>query len=201
MLCFDAGPGSHRPNEHYPRLPSRRYPVNKKYKGRAIQAKRLRYAFDYRSSQCLVLCCYPGKGSFFKPHVDTPQSEKIFGSLVVVFPTSHEGGTLFLRHRGHEWIFDSGQALAGAANDQLSIGYVAFFSDFEHEVAPVTSGHRVTLTYNFYFDDDGPVSDKDAVSEHLLPHNYQIKKDSVKPSKRYLRTQNSWQRAARLHLD
>ena len=92
----------------------------------------------------------------------------MFGSLVVVFPTFHEGGNLLLRYRGREWIFDSGNALAGAANDRQSIGYVAFFSDIEHEVAPVTSGHRVTLTYNLYFDDGGPVSEKDAVSERLL---------------------------------
>jgi hypothetical protein len=95
----------------------------------------------------------------------------MFGSLVVFFPTFHEGGTLHLRRRGHEWIFDSGQALAGAANDRLSIGYVAFFSDIdiEHGVAPVTSGHCVTLTYNLYFDDGGIVSGKDAVSELLPP--------------------------------
>jgi hypothetical protein len=115
----------------------------------------------------LVLCCCLGKGSFFKPHVDTPRSGKMFGSLVVVFPTPHEGGALFLRHHGHEWTFDSGQALA--AVDQPMIGYVAFFSDVEHEVAPVTSGHRITLTYNLYFDYDGPVSENDAVSEHLIP--------------------------------
>jgi hypothetical protein len=36
---------------------------------------------------------------------------------------------------------------------------VAFFSDVEHEVALVTSGHRITLTYNLYFDDGGPVSE------------------------------------------
>jgi hypothetical protein len=109
-----------------------------------------------------------GKGSFFKPHVDTPRGEKMFGSLVVVFPTPHEGGAIFLRHRGHEWIFDSGQALATV--DRPTIGYVAFFSDIEHEVAPVTSGHRITLTYNLYFDDDGgPVSENDAVSKHFIP--------------------------------
>ena len=106
----------------------------------------------------LVLCWCPGKGSFFKPHVDTPRSEKMFGSLVVVFPTPHEGGALFLRHHGQEWIFDSAQALAGV--EQPTIGYVAFFGDVEHEVAPVTSGHRITLTYNLYFND--------AVSEHLI---------------------------------
>jgi hypothetical protein len=116
-----------------------------------------------------MLCCCPGEGSFFKPHVDTPRGDKMFGSLVIVFPTSHDGGALHLRHLGHEWIFDSGQALA--AEGQTSIGYVAFFSDIEHEVAPVISGHRVTLTYNLYFGDSGPVSMNDAVSvrpsEHL----------------------------------
>ena len=93
----------------------------------------------------------------------------MFGSLVVVFPTPHEGGALFLRHRGHEWIFDSGEVLA--AEDQPSIGYVAFFSNIEHEVAPVTSGHRITLTYNLYFDDEDPVSANSPVSEHLTPSN------------------------------
>ena len=90
----------------------------------------------------------------------------MFGSLVVVFPTPHEGGALFVRHNGHEWIFDSGKALATV--DQPTIGYVAFFSDIEHEVAPVTSGHRITLTYNLYFDDGGPVSENDAISKHLV---------------------------------
>ena len=117
----------------------------------------------------MILCCCPGKGSFFKSHVDTPRGKKMFGSLVVVFPTPHEGGALFLRHRGHEWIFDSGEVLA--AEDQPSIGYVAFFSDIEHEVAPVTSGYRITLTYNLYFDDEGPISANSPVSEHLTPPN------------------------------
>jgi hypothetical protein len=90
----------------------------------------------------------------------------MFGSLVVVFPTPHEGGALILRHRGHEWIFDSGRELASVG--EPSIGYVAFFSDVEHEVAPVISGHRVTLTYNLYFDDKrGTVSSSsEAASAH-----------------------------------
>jgi hypothetical protein len=91
----------------------------------------------------------------------------MFGSLVIVFPTPHEGGALLLRHRGQEWSFDPSQELA--AERQPAIGYVAFFSDIEHEVAPVISGHRVTLTYNLYFDDDGPDFTGDIVSEHLSP--------------------------------
>ena len=113
----------------------------------------------------LISSCYPGKGSSFKPDVDTSRNEMTFGSLVIVLPTPHEGGALLLRHRGHEWIFDYGQELA--AQGQSSIGYVAFFSDVEHEVAPVASGHFITLTYNLYFDDGGPVSANHAVSEHL----------------------------------
>jgi hypothetical protein len=92
----------------------------------------------------------------------------MFGSLVIVFPSPHQGGALLLRHRGQEWTFDAGKALA-AAKYQPSIGYVAFFSDIEHEVTPVTSGHRITLTYNLYFDDGGPVSPNDAVSVRLIP--------------------------------
>ena len=127
----------------------------------------------------MLACCCPGKGSFFKLHVDTPRGDKMFGSLVIVFPTSHEGGALHLRHLGHEWIFDSGQALA--AEGQTSIGYVAFFSDIEHEVAPVVSGHRVTLTYNLYFGDSGPVSENDTVSaraSEYLPRSIPLRPEN-----------------------
>ncbi|KAI0262427.1 hypothetical protein BC834DRAFT_972021 [Gloeopeniophorella convolvens] len=91
------------------------------------------------------------KGAFFKPHVDTPRSKQMFGSLVLVFPTPHQGGALLLRHQGQEWTFDSAEELSHAPSP--SLGYVTFFSDIEHEVSPVTEGHRVTLTYNLYFDD------------------------------------------------
>ena len=95
---------------------------------------------------------YIGEASFFKSHKDTPLGEKMFGSLVVVFPTSHEGGTLILRHNGKEWSFDSGKALSEQSSP--SIAYIAFYSDVEHEVTTVTSGCRVTLTYNLYFSEE-----------------------------------------------
>ncbi|MGL9672095.1 hypothetical protein U9990_16025, partial [Lactiplantibacillus plantarum] len=73
-----------------------------------------------------------GKDAFFKAHVDTPRSELMFGSLVIVFPTPHEGGALKLRAPGRkegetlEWTFDSSALLA--KQDKPSIAYVAFFS-------------------------------------------------------------------------
>ncbi|RPD54613.1 hypothetical protein L226DRAFT_493426 [Lentinus tigrinus ALCF2SS1-7] len=93
-----------------------------------------------------------GKDAFFKPHKDTPRGTDMFGSLVLVFPTPHEGGALLLRHDGNEWTFDAAKLLSAAAHYDLKrIAYIAFFSDVEHEVLPVTSGHRVTITYNLYW--------------------------------------------------
>jgi hypothetical protein len=47
-----------------------------------------------------------------------------------------------------------------------SIAYAVFFNDVEHEVLPVTSGHRVTLTNNLSFYDKRP-SATDLASEPL----------------------------------
>ncbi|KAH9480110.1 hypothetical protein JR316_0006707 [Psilocybe cubensis] len=89
-----------------------------------------------------------GPGSFFKSHVDTPRNENMFGSLVVVLPTVHEGGSLIVRHAGNEQVFDT--ALAVRSDNIPKAAFVAFYSDVEHEVTLVTSGYRVTLTYNLY---------------------------------------------------
>jgi 2OG-Fe(II) oxygenase superfamily len=104
-----------------------------------------------------------GEGSFFKAHVDTPRNETMFGSIVIVLPTSHEGGVLVFRHRGQEWYFDSSAILSAAM--PASIAYAAFFCDVEHEILPVKSGHRVTLTYNLHFEADERASGKHLVSE------------------------------------
>ncbi|PCH40476.1 hypothetical protein WOLCODRAFT_136899 [Wolfiporia cocos MD-104 SS10] len=85
-----------------------------------------------------------GKNSFFKAHKDTPRAEDMFGSLVIAFPTAHEGGSFIL--------LDS--ALMVADRTKPCVAYIAFYSDVEHEITPVKSGHRVTLTYNLYFTPD-----------------------------------------------
>ena len=56
--------------------------------------------------QQLTLAAIVGPGSFFKSHVDTPKGCKMFGSLVVVLPTKHEGGSFSFRHHGRGWIFN-----------------------------------------------------------------------------------------------
>ena len=81
-------------------------------------------------------------GGRFKRHVDTPRSADMFGSLVVCLPSCFEGGELVTRHQGHEVKFDW--------SSTTTAQWSAFYSDVEHEVLPVISGQRITLTYNLY---------------------------------------------------
>ena len=86
-------------------------------------------------------------GGFFKAHVDTPRSEQVFGSLVVCLPTQFSGGELVIRHHGRTVKFDWSSP---PDNPRKTASWAVFFSDVEHEVLPVTEGHRITLTYNLY---------------------------------------------------
>lgn len=90
-----------------------------------------------------MLQIYSAPSGKFKAHVDTPRSNGQIGSLVVCLPLAHEGGQLQVRHTGREFTFDW-----GSCTDAIS--WAAFYSDCEHEVLEVTSGHRITLTYNLY---------------------------------------------------
>ena len=102
-------------------------------------------------SPCLTLSIHLDKGSFFKPHKDTPRGIDILGSLVIIYPTAHEGGELVLRHKDHEWKLDANSLIASKSSPSLA--YVAFYCDIEHEVLTVTSRRRVTVTYNLYLVD------------------------------------------------
>ena len=53
---------------------------------------------------------------------------------------------MLVRHNGREVKFDW-------SGEHDTAQWAAFYSDCEHEVLPVTSGYRVTLTYNLYFND------------------------------------------------
>ncbi|KAJ8520638.1 hypothetical protein ONZ45_g2560 [Pleurotus djamor] len=92
-----------------------------------------------------------GVGSFCRPHKHAPRAESMFGSLVLVLPTPHEGGEVILRSKGLPEVRYDFSALFTKQN-QPSIIYTAFYGHVEHEVLPVTSGYRVTLVYGLYFD-------------------------------------------------
>lgn len=89
----------------------------------------------------------------------------MFGSLVIIYPTAHEGGELVLRHKDREWKFDAVSLTAPQTSPSLA--YVAFYSDIEHEVLKVTSGRRVTVTYNLYLVDPASKPGVPAVTPNL----------------------------------
>lgn len=123
---------------------------------------------------CIVSELVTGKGSFFKAHKDTPRDDSMFGSLVVIFPTLHEGGELVFRHGGKEWKIDSAKQLS--AQISPCVFFIAFYSDVEHEVMPVISGHRVTITYNLYFAPTGLTTKVDKALRPIFePHDQAFK--------------------------
>lgn len=92
---------------------------------------------------------YSAPGGKFKPHVDTPRNKDQIGSLVVSLPSAHQGGQLSVNNAGAgagglNVVFD----WSSDGTEPGEIKWAAFYSDCEHEVHEVTSGHRVTLTYN-----------------------------------------------------
>ncbi|KAF8253359.1 hypothetical protein K440DRAFT_593124 [Wilcoxina mikolae CBS 423.85] len=102
----------------------------------------------YIVTELYKLNIYAGPSDMFKAHVDTPRSQNQFGSLVICFPCSHEGGELVVRHNGRSVEFNWG------GENPSAIQWAAFYSDCEHEVRQVTAGYRCTITYNLYFDAD-----------------------------------------------
>ncbi|MFI6314023.1 2OG-Fe(II) oxygenase [Nocardia fusca] len=78
-------------------------------------------------------------GQFFRRHRDSEKSEGMLGTLVVTLPSAFTGGDLVIEQQGTK-VTDQGSP--------AELSFVAFYSDCEHEVLPVTDGFRITLTYN-----------------------------------------------------
>lgn len=81
---------------------------------------------------------------------------------MVCLPCAHDGGELLVRHDDREVMFD------WSGNNQY-IQWAAFYSDCEHEVLPVTSGYRITVTYNLYFSDEIPTASPNNYDFRSLP--------------------------------
>ena len=82
-------------------------------------------------------------GSFFLPHRDGEKLERMVATLVVVLPSSFEGGELIVRHEGEERIIDF-----GGVQSQFRTHFAAFYADCEHEIRPLRAGYRLCLVYN-----------------------------------------------------
>src|SRR5215472_2977237 len=95
---------------------------------------------------------------FFLPHQDSEKGDSMIGTLVVTLPSSYTGGELMVG-LGDEW-----KAYGGS---KTALSLAAFYADCRHEVLRVTSGYRITLTYNLLLhgDTSRPAGDEGTIAE------------------------------------
>ncbi|MFD0329112.1 2OG-Fe(II) oxygenase [Streptacidiphilus monticola] len=97
-----------------------------------------------------------GKGQFFLPHQDSEKHDAMLGTLVVSLPSAHTGGELVIEQANESRTYR-------ASREELS--FVAFYADCRHQVTPVRSGHRLTLTFNLLADAETPTQVTGPVEE------------------------------------
>ncbi|MBK7820485.1 MAG: 2OG-Fe(II) oxygenase [Tessaracoccus sp.] len=106
-----------------------------------------------------------GKGQFFAAHQDSEKHDDMVATLVVALPSAHTGGELVVDDRGTFKRYP-------ASRQELVL--VAFYADRRHEVLPVKTGTRATLTFNLRLETNpeattnGPVEEAAALlTEHF----------------------------------
>jgi 2OG-Fe(II) oxygenase superfamily len=106
-----------------------------------------------------------GKGQFFLPHQDSEKDDAMVGTLVVSLPSAHTGGELVIDHAGQSNAYR-------ASKEELT--FVAFYADCRHQVTPVRSGYRVTLTFNLLSAAETPAPEADPATElvHCLTEHF-----------------------------
>lgn len=97
-----------------------------------------------------------GKGQFFAPHQDSEKHDTMAATLVVTLATRHTGGELVVHESGGERVYRADTHAARA---------VALYSDVVHEVRPVSSGHRISLTFNVLVDQSEVTPPRDDLDE------------------------------------
>ncbi|AVP96512.1 hypothetical protein C7S18_04555 [Ahniella affigens] len=98
-------------------------------------------------------------GQFFLRHRDSEKLEGMIASLVVSLPSRFAGGETIVLHQGDAKTFRS---------DDKALSFAAFFADCRHEVKPVTSGHRVVLTYNLWLQGNAQASPIEPAKQQRL---------------------------------
>lgn len=89
------------------------------------------------------------EGGFFAPHRDTEKADGMVATLVVALPVAGKGGELVIRHQDRETVVDM------RSEDPSELVFAAFYADCEHEIRPVTEGHRACLVFNLVLTPDG----------------------------------------------
>ncbi len=102
-------------------------------------------------------------GGFFLPHKDGEKLDRMVATLVVVLPSSYEGGELIVRHDGQERTID----FQADENSAFQVHFAAFYADCEHEVRPLKQGYRLALVYNLTVAKSKKAITAPRASEHI----------------------------------
>jgi hypothetical protein len=136
----------------------------------------------YRLETQLHALLVYGPGQFFVPHQDTEKNDAMIGTLTVTLPSSHTGGEIIVEHGGRSVTYRS-------SRDSLSL--VAFYADCMHQVTPVRTGYRVTLTFDLLLrgtpatgPDGGPVPELAGYLAEHFSSPEQVRYGSSEPAKR-----------------
>ena len=66
----------------------------------------------------------------------------MFASLIIVLPSKFEGGEVHVSHGNNKDVFNI------SPSSEFRTSALAWYTDVTHEVKPVTSGHRLAISYN-----------------------------------------------------
>ncbi|GJE87377.1 hypothetical protein PsYK624_034600 [Phanerochaete sordida] len=81
-------------------------------------------------------------GSHFLPHLDTEKADGMFATIIIVLPSHFTGGAAHLSFGELSTVYDC------SPKSQLETSVMAWYTDVTHEIKPITSGHRLALSYN-----------------------------------------------------
>ncbi|PFH47025.1 hypothetical protein AMATHDRAFT_7154 [Amanita thiersii Skay4041] len=81
-------------------------------------------------------------GSHFLPHQDTPKTDGMFATMIILLPSKYTGGQVHLSHGSEQKVFDF------ATDSYVNAAVLGWYTDVVHEVKPITSGYRLALSYN-----------------------------------------------------
>lgn len=84
------------------------------------------------------------EGGHFDKHIDTNHADNHIGTLLINIPSEHKGGNLHFSQNNSDknvWITDSSE-------NQDELNYVAFYTNYEHELKTIESGYRIVLQFD-----------------------------------------------------
>ncbi|CAF1055481.1 unnamed protein product, partial [Didymodactylos carnosus] len=83
-----------------------------------------------------------GKGSCSKPYEIEEKTHGTLGKLVVVLPSTYEGGQDHLIVKKERYVYDFSK------NSANSLHYIVYYNNCQHEVQRVSNGFKLTLVYD-----------------------------------------------------